>query len=303
MMSKINKITFGNGFTWYDFLDNSPDVISYLRKNFSFSNLDLKNVASPIQRPRLDANPDYLFMILLFPVFLRKERIIVPSEVDFFLGSDYLITVHQNELPPLRESFNHFKNEIDKPVSLMQIAGHIFESLSDYCMPILDHIAWDIDALDKKLLSDMEESIIKDILKIKRNIVGFRKSVQGLKTVYQELEGALKSFSYVSSRRPLERTIEHTKVIWEVLENHRETIDALQTTNESLLSFRLNSIIKTLTIMSFVIFPLNLLAGIFSMNTIVTPLVNAENGFWIIVGVMLVSTCIMFLFFKIKKWL
>lgn len=301
-MSKINKITFSNGFTWYDFLDNSPDVIAYLRKNFVFSGLDLKNVASPIQRPRLDSSPGYLFMILLFPIFLRKERLIVPSEVDFFLSSDYLVTVHQNELPPLRESFNHFKTQLDRPASLMQVAGHILESLADYCMPILDHIAWDIDALDKKLLSDMEESIIKDILKIKRNIVGFRKSVQGLKTVYQELESALKS-THNSERRSLERTIEQTKVIWEVLENHKETIDALQTTNESLLSFHLNSIIKTLTIMSFVIFPLNLLAGLFSMNTVVTPLVNGANGFWIILGMMVFGTTLMFIFFKFKKWL
>lgn len=301
-MSKINKITFSNGFTWHDFLDNSPDVVSYLRKNFSFSSLDLKNVAAPVQRPRLDINRDYLFMILLFPIFLRKERMIVPSEVDFFLGNNYLITVHQNDLPPLRESFHYFKTQIDKSVNLMSLTGHILESLSDYCMPILDHIAWDIDALDKKLLSDMEESIIKDILKIKRNIVGFRKSVQGLKTVYQELESAVKS-AFDSPRHALDRTIEQTKVVWEVLENHRETIDALQTTNESLLSFRLNSIIKTLTIMSFVIFPLNLLAGLFSMNTVVTPLVNGENGFWIIVGMMVFGTFIMFIFFKSKKWL
>lgn len=301
-MNKINKFVFANGFAWYNFQDNSSETISYLRKNFHFEEADLKNVALPTQRPRLYRNPSYLFMILLFPVFLRKERIIVPSEVDFFLGPNYLITVHRNELPPLRERFSYFKTQPDFPQNAAKLCESIFEALSQYCTPILDHIAWDIDALDKKLLSDMEEIIIRDILKIKRNIVGFRKSVQGLKTVYEELEDAIPVL-YGLKRYSLEHIIEESKVVWEVLENHRETIDALQTTNESLLSFRLNSIIKTLTIMSFVVFPLNLLAAVFSMNTLRTPIVEHPQGFWIIVIIMSAGTAAMFMFFKIKKWL
>ena len=102
---------------------------------------------------------------------------------------------------------------------------------------------------------------------------------------------------------PFEDLIDRAKEIWQILESQNEHINALHATNESLISFRLNEIMKMLTIFSVIVFPLTLVAGIFGMNTAHMPLVSGKNGFWVIIGFMSFGTLCMFLFFKKKKWL
>jgi len=96
------------------------------------------------------------------------------------------------------------------------------------------------------------------------------------------------------------REYEHVR---HALMNARELLAELRTTNDSLLYAKQNEVMKTLTIMAFVTFPLTLLAGIFGMNTAYTPLVGRSYDFWIVIGIMLALTVLFFSFFKYRKWL
>jgi magnesium transporter len=80
-------------------------------------------------------------------------------------------------------------------------------------------------------------------------------------------------------------------------------IEVLNNTNESLLNDRMNSIMKTLTIFTVMLYPLNLLAGIFGMNAKFMPFVDGRYGFWIILGLMSTFSLCMLIFFERKKWL
>ena len=81
-------------------------------------------------------------------------------------------------------------------------------------------------------------------------------------------------------------------------------VEALEYTNDSKLSYKMNDVMKTLTIFSVILFPLTLLAAIFGMNiTHGMPFVDNENGFWIIIGFMVLGTVGMFGFFKKKRWI
>ena len=98
--------------------------------------------------------------------------------------------------------------------------------------------------------------------------------------------------------------IEHTKDIWGLMEGHKEMIEALENTNSALVSFKLNDIMKILTIFSVVVIPLTLIASIFGMNVEISmPLVNNPFGFWFILSLMLISILAMLVVFKRKKWL
>ena len=88
-----------------------------------------------------------------------------------------------------------------------------------------------------------------------------------------------------------------------MLDNQNEMIEVLNNTNESLTNNQMNMIMKTLTMFSVIVFPLNLLAAVFGMNTIVTPLVEHPYGFWIIVAMMLLGTTFMLGIFKYKRWI
>ena len=111
---------------------------------------------------------------------------------------------------------------------------------------MLEHIHTDIKALEKRIFSGYERDVVRDLLVLKRNIINFRKAMQFHKGMIRRL--ITKSDEYFSlgkQRIYFQNLIEHTKDIWDTLEIQKENIDALQDTNESLISFRLNDNMKS----------------------------------------------------------
>lgn len=309
MEEKIQKIKFKN-FQWINIIQAKSSEIEFLRENFDFHPLDLEDCLSPAQRPKLDEYPHYLFMILTFPFYDLKSRSIIASELDFFIGPDYLVTLTDGRLTSLINLFrqcqvNDFLREKYLSGGVMQLVYELLNKLQIYCYPMLDHINNDIDKLEKAIFSGYEKKMVKKILIIKRNIVNFRKIMQAHKNVIKKLIGkSHKYFIPKESEIYFSNILEQTKEIWDILESHKETIDALHNTNESLISFRLNDIIKILTIISVTLMPITLIASIFGMNTEVSmPIINHPYGFWIILLIMLVVIGLLALYFKKKDWL
>jgi magnesium transporter len=294
----------GAKFSWTNVTKNSEKEIEYLEKKFAFYKLDLKDCLPPLQRPKLVVRPDYLFMVLLFPVFDRKTKIIHASEVDFFITEKTLVTVNANELAPLREIFAKCQSKEKKYPSPADLLHDILHELLMSCFPMLVHISNDIDNVENKLRSEFEKGTITEILRIKTNIVAFRKAMQPHKQVIRTLvTEAPKFFPTHKMKIYFENLVNDTKEIWDLLDNYKETIDALHGTNASLIDFRINEIMKTLTIISVIVFPLTLLAAIFGMNTPGMPLADHPYGFWIILTSMLFSALGLLWFFEKKKWL
>ncbi|MFA5754298.1 MAG: CorA family divalent cation transporter, partial [Patescibacteria group bacterium] len=145
---------------------------------------------------------------------------------------------------------------------------------------------------------------VEKILMLRGNIVNIRKIVQNHKNILQTLMVMESSLvEKVSIKRYYYSLVEHSKRIWEALDNQKELIEVLNNTNESLLNDRMTDIMKTLTIFSVLVLPLNLLAGIFGMNAKYMPFVNHPLGFVIILGIMLFCSFGMMTIFKSKRWM
>ena len=249
-------------------------------------------------------------MTLLFPVFNRQTGSIYITEVDFFINSNQITTVHANDLWPLKEIFKKYK---DDPKALQKLINDnpgtlVYEILSrllQHLFPMLTNISKDIDSIEKVIFSGQEKRMIKDILMAKRNIVNFRRSMQSHKNVITKLiEKGPQFFSCARLNIYFKNLVANTKDIWDLLETYKETITNLEDTNNSLVSSRLNYIMKTLTIFSVIVFPLSLFAAIFGMNTIISmPFVEHPQGFWIVVSMMAIGILLMLIVFKKKKWL
>lgn len=300
-----NVLEFRNAkFSWVNVTKNSEKETEYLRKKFGFHELDLKDCLPPLQRPKLVVRPEYLFMILLFPVFDKKTKVLHASEVDFFITKKTLVTVNNNELPPLREIFSGCQNKKEKCANPTDLLHKILHELLISCFPMLVHISTDIDNVETKLRSEFEKGTITEILRIKTNIVNFRKAMQPHKQVIRTLVAeAPKFFPTQKMKIYFENLVNNTKEIWDLLDNYKETIDALHGTNASLIDFRINEIMKTLTIFSVIVFPLTLLAAVFGMDTPGMPLTDHPYGFWIILGGMAFGALGLLFFFEKKKWL
>lgn len=307
-LKNINITEFKN-FKWYNITKNTKKEISFIEKNFkTFHQDDIDNCLPPLQRPKILKYPDYIFMILLFPYYDRKTKEVKVSEIDFFIGHNFIITVHDNKLQPLIDKLAkyHSKDNTDYDFNIKPI-DFLYETIHDlleYCFPMLNHVGLDVDEIQQNIFDEVGKENIRDILMIKRNIINFRKSMQAHKNVLKKLtKYSTNLFENDRIGIYFENLIEKTRDIWDLLDNFKETVNALYHSNESLVSLRLSEIMKMLTIISVLTFPLTLFAALFSTNVSGTPFTNNPFGFWILLSFMFFVAIGMLYTFKSKRWL
>ncbi len=308
MITKLKHIQSGK-LTWIHGIRPSDQDLEYLKEKFGFHPLDISDVKTVSLRPKLDEYPDYLFMILLFPYYDRLNREIKASEIDFFIGDNYIVTISDGIIQQLDQFFLDCQRSESTAKLYMHgnsagLLHEIIHRLQSYTFPMLDHITLDIDNIEKQIFSGQERKIVRELLIIKRNIVAFRRIMQSHQTIIRKLMDKHKTFFDPDSiNLYFNNLLERSNDIWDILNTHKETIDAFSSTNESLISFKLNDIIKILTMISVMIVPGSLIASIFGMNATHTPIVNGQYGFWILLGI-IVSIMLTFLvWFKKKDWL
>ena len=293
---------------WIKISSAGKNEISYLRKNFNFDLVHLKASSASVffQRPQIFKGNDYLFLVLHFPTFVDGK--IVASEIDFFIGHGFLITINNN-LKGLNNFFSLGKKSPDSLLSYSLESSavllyEILEQLINSCYELLDLNSVSLDEVEDLIFSNEQKKAVTMILTIRRNIINIRKIMQNHKNIFQQLmtmESALVNSSVI--KKYYTSLVEHSKRIWEILDNQKEMIEVLNNTNESLLNDYMADIMKTLTIFSVIVFPLTLLAAIFGMNAKYMPFVDHPLGFWMILAIMFIGSLGMLTFFARKRWL
>ena len=303
---------------WVYVTQNDRKTVDTLRRKFGFDALDLRETQPPLQRAKLVVRDEYLFMILLYPVMDKKTGVVLPAEVDFFITPKLLVTMNANNIKALETLFlgcsaalkrsqkkgttNSAYVCIDEDVA--HVLYRILSDLLEQIFPMVVALSDQVDRIKHRIFDDFDKDLIQELLRIKTNIVAVRKAIQAHKSVMRQLIYASEGrFPIHRLEAYFQRLVDNSKELWDTLEVQRDTIDALHETTASLIDYRINQIMKTLTIFSVIVFPLTLLAAVFGMNTAKMPLVDRPNGFWIIVALMLVGTLGMLLLFKRKKWL
>lgn len=309
-MGSISNIS-NNQIDWINIISPGESELDFLREQYGFHPVNLDDSHSNVrsQRPKIDEHVDYLFLVIHFPIYDIETRKIKPAEVDFFIGHDFIITIHNNELPAL-DKFQKLCAELDHErhkhihTNPSVVLYEILDRLLDDVFPLMDQLGEDIEAVEDNIFKGNEKEMVREILLTKQNITYFRKIMQSHKNVIKKLIAIdSRFFPQVDMKTYYNKLIEEAKDIWEILNTQKETIDAIHQTNESSLSFKLNDIMKTLTIFSVVVFPLTLVAAIFGMNSDHLPIVGQPGDFYIIMGIMFGMTLLMFIFFKTKKWI
>jgi len=295
---------------WLNINNAGKKEIEFLRRKYDFDlkYLQASSAKSIAQRPKVRYRGEYLFIILHFPVIDGGN--IRAGEIEFFVGHGYLITLHNNNINELNSFFNLCKKGDNAPLSFELESSAILlyellEKLMFGCYKLLDQNSVAIEDLERIIFGEKQQQAASQIMSLKRNIINFRKIMQNHKNILKNLMEMKSSLVPAKKLKYYYRNlVEQAKRIWEILENQKEMIDALHETNESLLNYRISDIMKTLTIFSVIVFPLTLLAAIFGMNTVNgMPFMHTENGFWIIIVVMMIGSLTMLLFFEKKRWL
>ena len=296
-----------NGITWVNIVHPGEAETEWLRKTYGFHPLHLDDTLSKIQRPKIDDEDDYTFIVMHFPVYSKLVRITTPSEVDIFVGASFLITAHAGNLKPLTRLFKQCAEEPEVRDAVMgRSTGYLLYSivdrLVDYCFPILNKIDLNIEQVEDDIFEEKVRKTVQEISIIRRDIIAFRRIIKPLIPVIGSLERKSRPFLNEETEDYFGDIADHLSKIWDTLEDYKEVIEGLSDTITTLTNNRSNEIIKVLTIISVILLPLTLISGLFGIN-VRLPFEENPQAFWIVVGIMLVVAVAMLAFFRFRKWI
>jgi magnesium transporter len=296
-----------NGLTWVHVESAAPDEIERLGERFGWHPLDIEDVLSKRQRPKVDDYPDYLFVVLHFPVYDKTIQRLNAAELDAFLGHDYLVTIPNVELLPVTRLFRRCEEDDALREQLFsrgsgRLLYEVLDDLFDYCFPILDKIAFKLDSIEDDVFEGLSREVVRDISNVKQEIIAYRKIIKPERSTLRVLERNVERFLPEQLELYFDDVIDAAERIWDLLDNYKEVVEAIEDTNESVISHQQNDVLRVLTVFSVLLLPLTLIASVFGMN-VHFPGFDTAEGFWVIVLVMAATLAALFGFFRYKRWL
>ncbi len=304
------EIVQGAGLRWVNIERPKPPEWAWLQEHFDFHALDLEDVASRNQRPKIDEYPDYLFIVLHLPVFDRAVGRLNVGELDMFVGPDFIITLPNQPLQPVEYLFERCRsNEETREKLFSRGAGYLLYRIADdsfdYCFPMLRKIGNKLDAIEDDIFEEeRSEEVVRDISRVKQEIINFRKVIRPQRQVLRDLENVKSRFLAPDLDLEIyfDDIVDAHERIWDMLENYKEVVEALEDTNESVLNHRVNEILRVLTSISVMVLPLTLIASVWGMNVGV-PGEGDNFDFYVVIAVMVVILVGMLAYFRKRDWL
>ena len=298
------------GLTWIH-VDAPPtqEEVEELAERFGWHALDVEDVLSKRQRPKVDDYNEegYLFAVLHFPVYDKSIGRLNAGELDVFLGPDYLVTLPAVQLGPVSRLFRRCAEDEELREQLFtkgsgRLLYEVLDDLFDYCFPILDKIGHKLDVIEDEMFEGAADEVVRDISNVKQEIISYRKIIKPERSTLRLLERRVERFLPEELELYFDDIVDAAERIWDLLDNYKEVVEALESTNESVISHRQNRVLQILTIFSVVILPLTLISGIFGMN-VAFPGEGTRMAFWVVVGVMFVTIVGMVGFFRWRRWI
>lgn len=303
----VNRYKYKDA-TWVDLVEPTAEEIRSAMEEFSFSPSVASELTSPSVRSRADYHKDYIYTILHFPAIRLNHGTKRQQEVDFIIGKNFLVTARYGSIEAIEKfaKILEVNTVLDKEFSencsgvlFFGIIEEIYRSLSNE----LEYIENWIQATEELIFKGKEKEMVTTLSEISRTLLNFKKITDLHNEVWDSLKIYGQEIFDGHFTYHVQSTISEYKKIYHMLRNNMDSLVELRETNNSLVSTKQNEVMKVLTILAFVTFPLSLIAGIFGMNTEYIPFVGNSYDFWIVIAIMLVATTCMFTFFKHKRWL
>ncbi|MEW6581271.1 MAG: magnesium transporter CorA family protein [Actinomycetota bacterium] len=302
-----------HGLTWLNIEAPTELETEWLAENYGFHPLDLEDVLSRRrQRAKIDSYDEYAFIVLHFPRFDKRTGRLQAAELNLFVADDLVIMLPNEPLKPLSALWARCEGREDAREQYMSKgAGYllyeIVDTMFDYCFPILDKIGFKLDALEDAIFEgggSGTDELVRDISNVKQEIINYRKIIKPQRPTLRLLERSVERFTPGDLEIYFDDIVDKNERIWDSLENYREVVDALEATNESVITHRLNDLIRVLTMLSATLLPLTLVTGFYGMN--IDNLPFAHRGWWSVVFMLALMVAIgggLVWFFKRKRWL
>lgn len=285
---------------------NNTSIIEKLGTHYGLHPLTLEDIANTNHRPKMDEFETYLFIVLKM-LYIKNDEELVFEQVSIVVGDDYVLTFQEAE----GDVFNDLRERISSDKGRVRSLG------SDYLMytiidAVVDHYITVIEAFGDKI-EDVEDRVFEDgsdsneiaskIQELKREVLKIRRTVFPLREIINHLDKIEHPIIDEKTYNFLRDLYDHIVQINENIEMYREMIWSLLDMYMSIISNKMNEIMKVLTIIATVFIPLTFIAGIYGMNFDYMPELHYKYGYFILWAVMVVIFLLMLIYFRRRKWL
>ncbi len=330
----IQTVSF-QGLSFINISSPTDFEMKFLKNNYYFNPLNLDDYIHRTQIPKIEDHRKYDLIVLRFPLFSEngpqnshqygihlptfhphiKKRRLKSSYVNFFLAKEYVIVLHEGELPQINHIFSLCQKTLHNRTEYMGkgavfLAYRIIDALTDDCFPVINEITSTIEKIDKELEEKPSQKILEDISTTRRNLVVFHTMIKPILPLLKELEeGKYKDLNDLM--QPFwGNVLDHLQKIWDRVEDNRELIEGISESNEFLLRSKTNQIMATLTIVFTLTIPATVIGTFYGMNILLPG--GIEDGSWNFLGpytafitiilLSIIPLMLMLLYFRYKKW-
>jgi len=290
---------------WVDFPDISEATRKILAETFHFHELAIEDALAESHHPKIEPYDGILYVILHGIVAGARDQGFVTQDIDFFLGRNFLVTVHHHHSRSIEEeqliNLRHGTLLGDGPCSLMH---RIIDRMVDHYGPEADGLEDRLEGLEHVVFAGGRKSPLREILRLKSDIASLRRVTLPQRDVVSRL--ARREFPHISDALSYRFRDVHDHLVRLADEAVflQDRVTGLLDAHLSTQSHRLNQVMKVLTVISTIFMPLTVLASVYGMNVYLPHLPGGpEAQFWWILGIMMSLSGVMLLIFRRMDWL
>jgi magnesium transporter len=289
---------------WVDLMAPGDAERRLLSDVFGFHPLSVDDAVSALQFPKIETYPGYLYVVLHGIDAKPQHTQFSTRDVDFFFGRNYLVTVHDGDsrsIDAVREVCGRHEHVLKEgPVPLMH---RIVDRMVDNYRPVFEEIEARIGRLEEQAFAG-HERLSRQVMKLKRDVSSMRRVLIPQRDAIGRL--ARREFPIISDEMTyrFRDVYDHVVRLTDEAILFQDRITGIFEVNLSSVSHRLNQVMKLLTVMSTIFLPLTVLTGMWGMNITLPHFPGSDEvQFWWILGLMIVISGSMLVFFRRNKWI
>jgi len=290
---------------WVDLSAPTPEEGRLLADVFHFHPLAIEDALSAIHHPKIEAYGGYLYLILHGIDFQQEDHWFATRDVDFFLGPNYLVTVHDGHSRSIagvqQVCDKHDRALAEGPAALMH---RIIDSMVDNYRPEIEALEEHMNGLEDLAILGYKPDLVRDILALKRDLASLRRVVIPQRDAVGRL--ARREFAAISDELTyrFRDVYDHLVRLADEATLLQDRVTGILEAHLSTISNRLNMVVKVLTVMSTIFLPLTVLTGMWGMNVPLPRFPGGDAGqFGWVAGGMVAITGSMLAMFRHNNWL
>ncbi len=288
---------------WVDLETPTKEESEILGAVFNFHELAIEDcVALDIEEAKIDDYEDYLFLVF-HAMFFNSEKLSFDiSEIDIFFGEKYVVTYHTKPNPAI----NQLRKRLEKSIAIMssgsdELLHAVLDTIVDNYGTSFKRLEREIYKFEAQILTDASNRTFNDLFRLRRGLINLRRILSPSEEVLEDLGTKEHELIQEENRMYFQDVHDHMSTIQGLLVSYLEMVSGTMDTYVSLTTHRMTSVMRTLTILSFIMLPLTLIASLFGMN-LNLPFQKSPHGFAIIMLMQFAIVGTLLWFFKKRDW-